>query len=1020
MAERDIVQNSILQLGQSQPDRTAAELDASYAQVDERSTDRLLEIVRGVASLTRFHAYDPQAKEVVEKGSLAPLIPDTGGSVDAYREATRGEVPPHFALLLAFLELFRQPQNVANRITGRHLDFQYQDVLGLAPRDPVADHAHLLLELKKGAAPVAIDPSQRFSAGKDATGVELRYAPVGETVINASRVDSLRTVLLDRSLRGTVRVGPLADSSDGLGGALPKDDPKWAPFGQGTPARPAAEIGFAIASPMLRLREGTRTITLRIRTSGADRARLTPSALAAALEVQLTGDKQWIEPSTIAASLGADQVLTLTLTLLPTVAPVVDYDPAVHGYSFAAQSPIVQLLLRGGRSDIGYLDLAGVVVRSVSVAVEVDGMTTLTAETDAGTVDPKKAFLPFGPEATAGSRFLVGAPEALSKRLTRLTLHLQWKDAPADLSTLYLWRGGHGNATWTADVRMRDATGADLSLRAAHLFETSDASSPHDIVLSRGFVPAAERAPVRQQIYALRSSGSATARMEAERRVRAAPRLAASLVTPPDAQPGYVAVTLDTSFLHAEYRQAFVAAVIAAAKSADGKMDPMPQPYTPTLRGLSLGYAAATDEVPVSSGGVADFANADAQFFHVHPFGPSREHRYLRDQSGAAAKEITLVPALPVDGALLIGVTGVAANDSVSLLFQVAPGSADPDLPSQPIRWFVLCDNYWKPLDAANLVLDTTNGLLRSGIVRILIPDAATTTNTLLPAGRVWLQAGVASDVDAVGKLVGVTANAIEVRFADGGNDPAHLAAPQPAGTIAKLVGGLAPIKSVTQPFASFGGAPREADGAFRTRVSERLRHKNRCISPWDYERVVLQSFPEVHRAKAIPHARPGGWMSPGHVLVVVVPDLRNKNAVDLLRPRVDADSISGISALLQSRVGGQVCVHVKNPDYRTVRLRFQVKFARGYDVNQSLAMLQQAAIEMLSPWAFDSGVELTFGGSIYRSTVLYHVEQLPYVDFVTDFALTSDGGPDVAELRPDTPDAILVSDASHSITPIV
>ena len=1018
MAERDIVQNSILQLGQSQRDRTAAELDAGYAQVDERSTDRLLEVVRGVASLVRFHAYDPQTRTLVEKGDWRALLPDTGGSVDAYRESTRGDVPPHFALLLTFLELFRQPQGVANRITGRHLDFQYQDVLRLAPRDPIPDRAHLLVELKKGAAPTTIGPAQLFSAGKDATGVELRYAPVGETVINASRVDSLRTVLLDRSGRGTVRAGPVADSSDGMGGALPKDDPKWAPFGQGTPKRPAAEIGFAIASPLLRLAEGTRTITLRIRTSGADRSRLTPSALAAALEISLTGAKGWIDPATVSASLGADQLLTLTLTLAASSGAVVDYDPAVHGYAFAAQAPVVQVLLRGERSDIGYLDLASVVVQSVMLSVEVDGMTTFTAETDAGTVDPKKAFLPFGPEATAGSRLMLAAPEPLSKRLTRLTIHLQWKDLPSDLSTRYPWRGGWGNPTWTADVRMRDGTGAELAKTAAQLFETSDATRPHDIVLQRGFTPSSERPQLRQQLYALRFSGSALARLAAERRVSAAPRLAGSLTTPPAEVPGYLTITLNVSFLHAEYRQAYVAAVIAATKP-NGTMPAMPEPYTPTLRGLTLGYAATTDEVPVSSGGVADLASADAQFFHVHPFGPSREQRYLREQAGAASKDITLVPALPVDGALLVGLTGVSANDSVSLLFQVAPGSADPDLPSQPIHWFSLCDNVWQPLGPEALVLDTTNGLLRSGIVRILVPAGATTTNTLLPAGRIWLQAGVARDVDAVGKLVGVTANAIEVRFADAGNDPAHLASPQPAGTIAKLVGGAAAVKSVAQPFASFGGAQREGDDAFRTRVAERLRHKDRCITPWDYERVVLQQFPEVHRVKCIPHARPDAWMAPGHVLVVVVPDLRNRNAVDVLRPRVDADTCHRIAAALQARTGGQVGVHVKNPSYRTVRLHFAVKFAPGQDVNQSLARLQQDVIEMLSPWAFRSAIELTFGGAIYRSTILYHVEQLPYVDYVTAFELTSDGGPDVAELRPDTPDAILVSDASHTITPI-
>jgi len=92
-------------------------------------------------------------------------------------------------------------------------------------------------------------------------------------------------------------------------------------------------------------------------------------ALAGAFEVFLTGEKHWIEPDTVTAAFAADQVLTFTLALSGTAEAVVDYQPAVHGYAYPTGAPVVQLLLRGDRPDLGYLDLADVVVRSVSVAV---------------------------------------------------------------------------------------------------------------------------------------------------------------------------------------------------------------------------------------------------------------------------------------------------------------------------------------------------------------------------------------------------------------------------------------------------------------------------------------------------------------------------------------------------------------------------------------------------------------------------------------------------------------------------
>ena len=56
-------------------------------------------------------------------------------------------------------------------------------------------------------------------------------------------------------------------------------------------------------------------------------------------------------------------------------------------------------------------------------------------EGDAGGLDPKKAFLPFGPEGTPGSRFMIAYPEALSKKLSQVTINLQWKNAPQSFAT---------------------------------------------------------------------------------------------------------------------------------------------------------------------------------------------------------------------------------------------------------------------------------------------------------------------------------------------------------------------------------------------------------------------------------------------------------------------------------------------------------------------------------------------------------------------------------------------------------
>lgn len=1020
MAHEDIVQNLIFQPGQSQGERMPAELDARHARVDERTPEDMLASVRALAAAVNYYAgSDPQ--EPI--GNWTPMFPDTGASLAEFRARSGGRVPAHLALYLAFLELYQAPREIANRITGRHMDFHYRDVLRLRKRGSTPDRAHVLLELKKGAAPVAVTAADLFTAGKGASGAERIYAPVAatpgaETVVNAARVESLHSIYLDRRGAGTIRFAPVADSSNGVGGKLGPDEPGWRAFGHGD--LPAAEVGFAVASPVLRMREGERRGTITLTLSADVGARLAAEALAGAFILYATGEKGWVEleAATVTAAAGDELVCAFTL---PAGAPaLVDHSPGVHGTAYPAAAPVVQVLLRPGGA-AGYLSFQGIAVRSARVEVEVTGVTSLALESDQGALNPRKPFQPFGAQPTTGARFMVGYPEALAKRLTLLTLSLTWKDAPTSFMARYLrYRQNPRikNSTFKATVTLRDGGGTELVQGAVPLFHATDATEPRVLSFAPG--AAAGKRHAGSRIRGLRESGTAWGERLAKESGRASP--VAEAAAPPPVREGFVTLALEHGFLHAEYRRIYTQAVVAFAKAKEGATLKLPaEPYTPTVQDISLGYRATSGTVAVSPGTLDDFADPEVQFFHRAPFGPIREHAYPREQLGfVGSADVPLLPSFPYDGELLVGITGIAAGDSVSLLFQAAPASADPDLPRQPVHWSVLCDNYWKTLEGGGVAGDTTGGLLASGIVRLLIPAEATTTSTVLPAGCVWIRAAVARDVAAVSRLIAVAPNAVEVEFIDNG-DPAHLASALPPGSIARLRAGLAPVKAVTQPYASFGGALAEGDDAFCTRAAERLRHRGRCVTAWDYERTVLEAFPGVHRVKCIPHASDRSWTAPGHVLLVVVPDLRGRNDDDPLRPRVDADTLTRIAAHVQARTAGQVRVRVQNPRFQKVRLDFRVRFLPGCDFNHCREKLQTELIEVLSPWAFDPDRPVSFGGTVYRSALLDFVEERPYVDYATHFQMyTFEGdtpaGPDVGEARPETPDTLLVSDQRHRI----
>ncbi len=173
-------------------------------------------------------------------------------------------------------------------------------------------------------------------------------------------------------------------------------------------------------------------------------------------------------------------------------------------------------------------------------------------------------------------------------------------------------------------------------------------------------------------------------------------------------------------------------------------------------------------------------------------------------------------------------------------------------MPQVALRY--LKDDRWENLVAQeNILYDATQQLFQTGLVRLRLPKVESLAHRVMPPGLYWLRAeSYADNAGWTGDLVAIHAQAMEVDFVDRGNTLEHLQRPLPVGSIKTLVQRMPEIKAVTQPYTSFGGRPTEAPEHLYTRVSERLRHKQRALTAWDYERLVLEHFPEVYKVKCL------------------------------------------------------------------------------------------------------------------------------------------------------------------------
>jgi hypothetical protein len=66
--------------------------------------------------------------------------------------------------------------------------------------------------------------------------------------------------------------------------------------------------------------------------------------------------------------------------------------------------------------------------------------------------------------------------------------------------------------------------------------------------------------------------------------------------------------------------------------------------------------------------------------------------------------------------------------------------------------------------------------------------------------------------------------------------------------------------------------------------------------------------------------------------------------------------------------------------------VKCEVRIREGLDVTAHIDRLKKDIDKFLAPWAFDESRGIDFGGAMHRSQIIYFMEKLPYVDFVTDF----------------------------------
>lgn len=1001
--------NPLKHSGSSQGERLLESLIPDNVELHGLTEEEWLKFAYDYAQLINFYNSDHPDQPKGDWQAFFESSDDITVLLDRYGD---GDVDPHLALFISFLKLLVFPQKSLNGIPKRHLDFYYSEVLQLNKKPFEPDHVHLLFELAKNAKEELVDQDVSLKAGKDSKGNPLHYRTLNSLVVNPANVHSLKSVFVDEKEDGNdiLRIASMSNSVDGIEEELDEGE-SWLAFGN--PVWPTADLGFYVASNLLLMGEGRRIIQCKMDLSTI------PDINESNIQVFLTSEKEWMKVgvSDVRKS-GSDYNFIVQIEVTDDLDPVVGYNEEVHQEGIHTTDPVLKVQFvkpadePGEWEPLDYFTLNQSDIQKFQLEVTAELSESLKLQNELGNVDPSKPFMPFGSRPKVGSKLEIISDEMKNKPISNIKIDMAWLNVPSNFSEhykhyldeirkqkQYYISNISNQGTYNVINWYKDAATFHNEYNLLPIIELngdgSETSEPVDDTMKENF---------KVQVDSPYYSESKGFEM-----FKDLPQIEIDPSSGPIiSSKGDIDLILAESFYHDLYAELYVNTIIGQ----DSPVDLPNEPYTPLLDQLTLTYTAR-QEISFS---VSDVSENRSLMFHRHPFGIKQ----------VFDDEKALVPDYK-NSELYIGIENLTPGSNISLLFQVAEGSENPNHSSfeeGDIDWWVLSDNEWLKVENSDFARNQTNHFLRSGIVELPVSKEATDNNTLLSSGLHWLRVRLKKKPDAVSRFINVHAQAGEAVFFNQENSTDHLENGLPADTISQLVNPRAQIKSVSQPYASFGGSKAESDDSFYRRISERLRHKDRAVSIWDYEHLVLEEFPSLYKVKCLNHTKWDGStlneLSPGDVTLVLIPKITEGNTEFRLKPMVSQDFRDQVEAFVNGKNSMHATVKAANAVYETVRFEFNIRFHTGLDFNYYKGETSEDLKRLLAPWVFETDAAIEFDGSFSEYQIVNYLEKLEYVDFITDFSMFHKplNGDFTRKtiIEPSNPMAILVPVENHQI----
>ncbi|WP_261653453.1 hypothetical protein [Erwinia mallotivora] len=605
------------------------------------------------------------------------------------------------------------------------------------------------------------------------------------------------------------------------------------------------------------------------------------------------------------------------------------FAPVISRHAHLLHSASLRITLKRQSNCFPYAIFRDFELAKLAMSAQVSGVTRMQLFNPEGQIDSSQPFFLFGSQPYPDAYAVIANEEIARKNLNQLLLHLDWGNLP---------RGSDGFSEYYAEYPY-PYTNASFQIRAEMLsngqwVEPAPTTLPlftpasgalhhhrhfHFPHMKNGYTPVTHPWPktpysnqsgLRNGLFKLKLTGP------------------------------------EPAFGHKSYAPLLSETLTYNVSKKHKRTLPAP-PYTPLVTRIAIDYSAESTIDLLSVDG-----HSQSEIVHLHPFGenviypPKQTHQLHRPR---------FFPNYEEDSHCFIGITATELSGYLNIFF-VFDGNSRllTPFPSTAYRWYYLVDNEWQTLHPHQIIHDTTLNFLTTGIVTLDLPDDINREHTVMPSGLFWIRVSTNRGIDRYPDCLHVATHVVKVTgkgapLADDGITPLSFSAWRSTPRKPNLA-------VIAQINAMIKIPETESDRHFQMRVSERLRHKGKALTPWDYEHLILENFPEVGAVHCFPaRSYYSLKQQPGRVLIIVTP-VNTHCDHSLCSPKqLDSSCLLTIRRYLLAVSRPHVEIEDRNLGYEKIQIRCKVILKDGVSHGPALRRLEYAVKSQLCPWAADT-----------------------------------------------------------------